>query len=180
MDTFQKRTLDLDCAKEILSDLSLTSVQFGDYLLVMNSDFDMIISEEPYHALTFLFDTSSWKYMARIWNSTVATGITTTPREFHDVCQDHFTERRLCLGLLEEESASDRHSILISQTPVPRIVAKTCLGSLSIDDDNNVYSCSECVKLMGREERSVKMELDETVAELTHTKTGTSSSRSFK
>ena len=61
--------IELDMAKDVLAELSLTSVQFRDYLVIMNSDFDLIISEEPYHALTLLFDVGSWRYMARIWNS---------------------------------------------------------------------------------------------------------------
>ena len=174
------RQLDLEGAKDVLAELSLTSVQFGDYLVIMNSDFDMIISEEPYHALTLLIDLTSWKYMARIWNSTVGTGSAGSFGEFQELCRDHFGEKRLCLGLLEEESAAERHSILISQTPVPRIMSKTCLGTLDKDEDSNVYSCRECVKLMGSEEKSVKTELDETVEELTHATTEASFNKSYK
>ena len=174
------KQLDLEGAKYILEELSLTSVQFGDYLVVMNSDFDMIISEEPYHALTLLVDCISWKYMARIWNSTVSRGTAGTFREFHDLCREHFGEKRLCLGLLEEEAAAERHSILISQTPIPRIVSKTCLGTLDQDESADVYSCRECVKLMGSQEKSIKTELEETRDELALVTTESSSDKSYK
>ena len=174
------KQLDLEGAKDILAELALTSVQFGDYLVIMNSDFDMIISEEPYHALTLLIDITSWKYMARIWSSTVSTGNADSYDKFQDLCRDHFGEKRLCLGLLEEDSAAERHSILISQTPVPRIVSKTCLGTLDKDLDSNVYSCRECVKLMGSEEKRVLTELDETVQELAHVGNEASINKSYK
>ena len=87
------KQLDLEGAKDILAELALTSVQFGDYLVIMNSDFDMIISEEPYHALTLLIDITSWKYMARIWSSTVSTGNADSYDKFQDLCRDHFCEK---------------------------------------------------------------------------------------
>ena len=162
--------LNLDNAKEILQELSLTSVQFRDYLLVMNSDFDLIISEEPYHALTLLFDVGSWRYMARIWNSTVNTGSASTLNEFAEVCRDHFSERRLCLGLLEDEAASENRAVLISQTPLPRIMSKTCLRDIGKDVEADVYSCSECLKLVPTKGDTVKDELEEAKDELAETK----------
>ena len=44
------------------------SVTFGDYLVVMRSDFDVTIEGEPYLALMLLYNTRDSKFMARIWN----------------------------------------------------------------------------------------------------------------
>ena len=162
--------LNLDNAKEVLEELSLTSVQFRDYLVIMNSDFDLIISEEPYHALTLLFDVRTWRYMARIWNCTVTTGNASTLKEFADVCRDHFSERRLCLGLLEDEAGMENRGILISQTPLPRIMSKTCLRDIGRDAEADIYSCSECLKLVATKGEAVKDELAEAQEELAETK----------
>ena len=162
--------LNLNNAKEVLEELSLTSVQFRDYLLIMNSDFDLIISEEPYHALTLLFDVRTWRYMARIWNCTVTTGNALSLKEFADVCRDHFSERRLCLGLLEDEAALENRGILITQTPLPRIMSKTCLRDIGRDAEGDVYSCSECLKLVAIKGDAVKDELGEAQEELAETK----------
>ena len=34
----------------------------------MKSDFDVIVSEEPYHALALLLNMQSGRVIARIWN----------------------------------------------------------------------------------------------------------------
>ena len=164
--------IELDMAKDVLAELSLTSVQFRDYLVIMNSDFDLIISEEPYHALTLLFDVTSWKYMARVWNTTVSTGSATTLKEFQDVCRDHFSERRLCLGLLEDEAALENRSVVISQTPLPRIMSKTCLRDIDKEAEGDVYSCSECLKLVEGDKKmeGVKDELQNAREELAEEK----------
>ena len=49
----------LEEANTVLSSHSLSSMQFGDYLVIMKSEFDMIIAAEPYHALSFLLDMKS-------------------------------------------------------------------------------------------------------------------------
>ena len=162
--------IDLDMAKDVLAELSLTSVQFRDYLVIMNSDFDLIISEEPYHALTLLFEVTSWKYMARVWNTTVGTGSVTTLKEFQDICRDHFSERRLCLGLLEDEAALENRSVVISQTPLPRIMSKTCLRDIDKEAEGDVYSCSECLKLVGTKMEGVNDELQNAKEEMAEEK----------
>ena len=51
--------MDLVDAKRILASKSLSSFNFGDFLIVTNSDFDVTISGEPYLALMLLYDLKS-------------------------------------------------------------------------------------------------------------------------
>ena len=37
-------------------------------MVVMKSDFDVIIAEEPYHALLLLLNMQSGRVIARMWN----------------------------------------------------------------------------------------------------------------
>ena len=111
-------------ATTILESMSLTSFLFRDYLIVMRSDFDVTISDEPYIALTLLYNTKSGRFMARMWNKTVNVGNTTSLEEFEDACKRHFRGRRLCLGCPESEEEEQTHSFLLSQTPIPRKIAR--------------------------------------------------------
>ena len=45
--------------------MSLTSITFGDFLVVMRSDFDVNIYGEPYHAITLLYNVDTRQYLAR-------------------------------------------------------------------------------------------------------------------
>ena len=80
----------VDEATAILESMSLTSFLFKDYLIVMRSEFDMTISDEPYIALTLLFNRKSGRFMARTWNRTVRSGNVTSLEEFEDACKSHF------------------------------------------------------------------------------------------
>ena len=77
-------------ATKILQSMSLTSFLFHDYLIVMRSDFDLTISDEPYIALTLLLNRKSGRFMARTWNRTVRSGNVTSLEEFEDACKSHF------------------------------------------------------------------------------------------
>ena len=43
----------------IIKELSLSYLEIGNYLVIVKSDFDMVISEEPYLALMLLFNTKT-------------------------------------------------------------------------------------------------------------------------
>ena len=55
--------------------------------------------------------------MARVWNKSVTVGSATTLDELRNACVHHFRERRICLGLLEDEDEQNKHTFLVSQTP---------------------------------------------------------------
>ena len=50
---------DLSEARMALVELSLTSVTYGDYIVELSSDFDLVIEGEPHLALMLLFNVSS-------------------------------------------------------------------------------------------------------------------------
>ena len=134
----------------VFSSLSLTSVTVGKFLVVMKSDFDLTISEEPYIGLVMLLNQKTGRYFSRIWNETVATGNIVGPGQLLEVCEEHFSQGRPCLGCPDEdEEKLCRKDFLVSQTPIPRKIAKTCHKVLGKDAHASVSSCSECAKLMG-------------------------------
>ena len=66
VDTMPK--IDLAEAQGVLAAMALTSVTVGEYLVVLRSQFDVFITGEPYPALMILFNLTSGKVLARIWN----------------------------------------------------------------------------------------------------------------
>ena len=97
-------------AKRILASKSLSSFNFGDFLIVTNSDFDVTISGEPYLALMLLYDLKSGKYMARIWNETVAVGWAFKNSELDEACQRLFGQGKPCIGHPRDELYKNRSS----------------------------------------------------------------------
>ena len=61
-----KCRLDLDEARGVLASMSLTSVPFGRYLLVMRTECDVVIGGEPYVGLVLWLNLETGKFMARI------------------------------------------------------------------------------------------------------------------
>ena len=129
-----------------LSSMSLASVTIGEFLVVMKSDFDLIISGEPYTGLVLLLNLTTGKFLSRIWNQSVATGTIGTVKQLVEACENHFGQGRPCLGRPEE--VNNKHGeFIISQTPVPRRIATACLKGLGKGVNASVSSCSECTKL---------------------------------
>ena len=64
----------------------------------MKSEFDVIIAEEPYHALLLLLNMQSGRVIARMWNKTVGEGLAMSLEELVSACNQHFKDKRLCLG----------------------------------------------------------------------------------
>ena len=120
--------IDLEQIWCALSKLGLKVVECGEYLVIMKSEFDVMLHGEPYHALLMLFNVHTGKFMARVWNKSETVGKASTLAELKNACIHHFRERRLCLGLLEDEDEQSKHSFLISQTPVSRKISRACTG----------------------------------------------------
>ena len=57
-----KCQFEIEEAKGILASLSLTSVTFEDYLIVLRSEFDVNILGQPYLALMLIFNVRSGMY----------------------------------------------------------------------------------------------------------------------
>ena len=133
---------------DVISELTLSSLVLGDYLVIVKSDFDLVVSEEPYLALMLLLNTRTGKYIARIWNQTISTGILSSVEQLKVACIKHF-EHRPCMGcpVPETEDEKTGDDFFIYPTPVPTKFSKSCLKVLSKDVCNEIVSCSECLRL---------------------------------
>ena len=135
-------------AMGILSSLSLTSITLGNFLVVNRSDFDVIIAEEPYIGIQLLLNLRTGRYLSRIWNQTVARGDIVTAQQLTDICNNLFDQGRPCLGCPEDtRDASEKQDFLISHTPIPRKIARTCLKVMGKDTSPSVSTCRECLKI---------------------------------
>ena len=143
----EKLDFRLEDVMSALTKLKLKAMKCGDYVVIMKSEFDVVISGEPFHALMMLFNLHSGNFMTRVWNQTVKYGNVTTVIELSNVCTCHFKDRRLCLGLFESEHEHREHKFLISQTPVARRISRRCKGTLNKDAGAQEYACIECIKL---------------------------------
>ena len=90
MEAKSERELDLEVTRGILATLSLTSFTLGDYLIVTRDEFDVIHSGDPYIALMVLFDLKSGRFITRVWNETLQTGLVQDRDQVIGVCKRHF------------------------------------------------------------------------------------------
>ena len=104
-------SFDLDEMRTALSEMSLASITIGEYLVVMNADFDAVVHGEPYLAITLLFNLRSRRFLARIWNRTVRLGEADRLEQFVSACRIHFGQGRPCLGSLQDPEQQGPNSI---------------------------------------------------------------------
>ena len=136
-------------AKMTVESESLCSFKLGSFLVVTNPNFDLKICDEPYVAIMLIYNLESGKFMSRIWNQTVEVGWAYESNELEEACQRLFKQGKPCLGVpIDEHNNNDTlQDVLVSFTPIPRIVSKSCSKFLGISNTSNNLSCQECQKL---------------------------------
>ena len=134
----------------VIREMSLSSLVLGDYLVIVKSNFDMVLSGEPYLALMLLLNTGTEKYIARIWNQTVFTGTISSVDQLRAACMKHF-EHMPCIGLpfTENELEEADFDFMVSHAPVLCKISNSCLNVMSKHAHSQIRSCSECQKLKG-------------------------------
>ena len=139
--------LKLEEAVSVLQNLSLKWLTIGDYVVVMNSQVDATIGGEPYLALQLWFNVKSGKVIRRIWDQTVALEKVNNGKEFREACMSHFNGRP-CIGNLTHADVNEAspHDFVISQTPVPRRISRSCEKVLDVGTIASIKSCPECLK----------------------------------
>ena len=63
-----------DRLTEMLSELKLSAVQIKDWVIVHRPWFDMSINSEPYVGLQLYLNTTSLRYIVRVWGRTHSKG----------------------------------------------------------------------------------------------------------
>ena len=75
-------------AKGACANLSLTTVDYGRYLVVMRSAFDVMISGEPYLALMLLLDMDTGNFLTRYGCINQVTMYSTTDIDIDNLLRD--------------------------------------------------------------------------------------------
>ena len=145
-DTF-KFEAGLQEVKESLASLFLTTLDFGKYILVMRSEYDLIIRGEPYMAYMLWLNVQTGQIISRTWNQTVSSGYVNKLYQLVHACQEHFMSGKPCLGLTDCGETCTDQEYVISQTPVPRRFSKNCHKTIPEPSGIVAHSCSECLKL---------------------------------
>ena len=136
--------LNLQNMNRLLTQLALPSLILGDYLVVMNCDFDVFIDGEPYLALMVILNKKSGIYKAKLWNQTICVGKKPSVAEFVQICEQHFSRGKPCIGCPQEIEEEGQCEKLLSQIPIPRRVSQDCSKFIK-EGFGDV--CSECKKL---------------------------------
>ena len=128
--------LDLSEAVAAIGDMGLTSVNVGDYLIILNKNIDVAVDGEPYISFMLFYDTMSGRFFKRIWNKTVASGKTTDIATLVKVSKAYFNRGKPCLALVKYDE----------QNEMPEDVTSACHSFSTKNHDSEVEMCSECKK----------------------------------
>ncbi|XP_059093463.1 zinc finger protein 345-like [Tigriopus californicus] len=84
----------------LLKDLKLTYVSVGSWILIIRETCDFFVNtDEPYFALTLLYEPNSNQYICRVLGKTIEKGMVRSFSELLVKSEDHFKGRVACLGL---------------------------------------------------------------------------------
>ena len=111
----RKPIIDPSKAQSALKKVSLASVILGDYMVILQSELDTFISDEPYIPLMILLNVRSGRYLTRVWSQTVNEGMVARVNELTEVCRSHFSQGRACIGCPDSDN-----------TLVPRRFSNKC------------------------------------------------------
>ena len=146
-----------------LTNLSLTWVSIGDYMVVVSSKIDVTINEEPYLALQLWFNVKSGQIINRIWGRTSSFGNVVSVAQLTEACISHF-KGRPCIGFPVPTEDENGQNYIISQTPITRKISQTCQKVLEPSTDPAMKSCSDCLKL-GDSEVQPEQDLEADITE---------------
>ena len=142
-----KCLIDREEVEGALASLCLNSVSYGGYLLIMRSECDVILSDEPHIALIMWLNLETGRFFARIWSQTVTTGSVKDMSEFLEICRAHFMSGKPCLGLPVSNNMNSDTAFIVSHSPIPRRISIKCKKTLGQGTSIDVQSCTECLKL---------------------------------
>ena len=145
--------MDLNEAVTAIGSMGLTSVNVGNYLIILNKVIDVTVDDEPYISFILYYNTMSGRFFKRIWNKTVATGTTTDLATLVKVCRAYFNRGKPCLSFIK-----------CGQNEMPKDITSACHTYMTENHGSEVKMCSECKKTQDtinngmREEEDIKME----------------------
>lgn len=142
--TSQCVKFDITELKSALRLLYLTWTPVGDFMVVMNGEIDADICGEPYLAWQMWFNLKTGKFISRLWNQTIATGMAANIEHFLMACKAF--QGRPCIGCPLSPEEANRNDHIILYTPIPRKISFSCFKFLRKYEDD-LQTCQECQPL---------------------------------
>ena len=125
--------LNHEMVSQCIKQLSLSCVELGDYIMIINSKFDSFIDDEPYLALMVIMNTQSGICKVKLWNRTLFAGRINSLDKLVQVCKENFGQGKPCSGFQLQAGDQTKYEGLLSLLPSPRKFAKGCHKFLKKD-----------------------------------------------
>ena len=142
----------------------LQLVTMSDWVMILRSSFDFEHHDEPYFALTALYNASSHEFIHRVWGQTVSKHKVWTREELEESVIEIFQNTVVCPGCILEEDEEERSekTTLESVVDIPfrRKRAAECSVSFPASDKGRkepkrkrklVIPCKSCLVLSSEE-----------------------------
>jgi hypothetical protein len=135
-----------------LDEMSLCLIDIEEgWFVIQRRRFDMIMRNEPYHALQVYYDTRSLRYLIRIWGRTRMEGTLDSHESLGEMCRTVFERTVACAGVVDETAfvRKTRH-FLITAFPFDRQIARACQMSYKLTprptspELKGIGLCTEC------------------------------------
>ena len=130
--------------QDVLGELQLTLVHVEDWILVQRANFDLHISEEPYHAVQLYANLVTRKYVVRVWGRTWDWGTLKDINEVRDLCIKNFRSTSACLGYLGPHPGSGLELMEV-HFPCSRWISESCAVLFAQRSDDLIIGlCPAC------------------------------------
>ena len=130
--------------QDVLRELQLTLVHVEDWILVQRANFDLHISEEPYHAVQLYANLVTRKYVVRVWGRTWDWGTLKDINEVRDLCIKNFRSTSACLGYLGPHPGSGLELMEV-HFPCSRWISESCAVLFAQRSDDLIIGlCPAC------------------------------------
>lgn len=139
---------------KILNKLMLCGSKFNvnhqDWWLFSRSNFDITCQNEPYHTINLLLNTSSGRFIIRVFGVTLETGIVSSFDQVVSICYKSFNNTVACFGL----DPSDEKKFV---DQVPPFKSEKCSNYYTLGEEKTVSElsgrgqCDQCKKERNQE-----------------------------
>ena len=130
--------------QDVLRELQLTLVHVEDWILVQRANFDLHISEEPYHAVQLYANLVTRKYVVRVWGRTWDWETLKDIDEVRDLCIKNFRSTSACLGYLGPHPGSGLELMEV-HFPCSRWISESCAVLFAQRSDDLIIGlCPAC------------------------------------
>lgn len=145
----------VSATQDLANSENLIHLHVKTWVVFLRKDFDCTVNDEPYHALSFLFNLETGQFLIRVWNKTFKKGFVKTSDNLKKKLCEAFEGKVPCLGH-ENEDRETMMNCVTTDFPFRRDVSVEC--QFVAQSGTDTYLCKPCAIVSETHEVQKKIE----------------------